>query len=48
MSSILYCATVKDFVEYWNSHLMRSNKLLGAPPNDLYDIPQHYGNIGKI
>ena len=36
-----------QFMEDWNSHTMRYNRLADCPtgvsPNDLYDMPEHFG-----
>lgn len=47
-----YCAKnllqedLKEFVEGWNSHRMRKNRLADCPqgiPNDLHAMPQQFG-----
>lgn len=37
---------LKEFLNYWNSHVIRSNRATGflsAIPNDLYTMPNDYG-----
>ena len=37
---------LEKFVEHWNTHVMRANRLTGSPsaiPNDLYEMPNTYG-----
>ena len=38
-------AELNDFVQHWNTHCMRANRLTGTPsatPSDLYDMPSSY------
>ena len=35
-----------QFMEHWNSHTIRASRngeCLGGRPDDLYDMPSHYG-----
>ena len=39
---------LNDFVIYWNSHLIRKNKLTQSPsgvPNEMYEVPSLYGML---
>ena len=39
---------LEEFVDNWNTHLIRHNRLSGCPsgiPNHLYDYPSVYGNF---
>ena len=39
---------IEEFVEFWNSHSIRSNKLAACPagrPDDLYEMPELFGNL---
>ena len=37
---------VDEFVLHWNTHLIRLSRAdcIGGIPEDLYDMPQNYGN----
>ena len=42
---------VQEFLEFWNSHRIRSNKLAACPagrPDDLYEIPECFGKSVHI
>ena len=37
---------LRQFVRYWNSHLLRCNRMTDCPqgiPDDLYNMPGHFG-----
>ena len=37
---------LNEFVHYWNTHRIRSSRhgnCIGGVPDDLYDMPEHYG-----
>lgn len=39
---------IEEFVEFWNSHSIRCNKLAACPagrPDDLYEMPELFGNL---
>lgn len=41
---------LNEFVQYWNSHLIRANRLTGmtsATPNDLYEMPNYHGKLTR-
>ena len=45
---------VQEYVQYWNSHLMRHNRLADCPngvPNELFELPSlhsEYTNLIKF
>lgn len=39
---------LKEYHEFWNSHHIRSSRqgnCIGGIPNDLFDMPAHYGRL---
>ena len=42
---------LRDFMMHWNTHAVRHNRLADCPggvPEDLFDMPVHYGNNSTI
>lgn len=42
---------IADYVQYWNSHLMRRDKERQTPsrvPNEMYEMPELYGNVNVL
>jgi len=42
---------LQEFVQYWNSHLIRRNRIADCPagvPDDMFEMPSTFGELHAI